>query len=105
MKKNKRLNQLQLTEKEALAVYESGIWKQWTDEEVVRFQIFQSNLCMPWDRYRGAMAKVLGRPVFTHEFARASLQAEYLKKRSKPTMQEVIDLIPVDKRTIILDRP
>lgn len=100
-----KLNEFQLTEKEAIAVSESGIWKQWTNEEIVRFQLFQTKLCMPFDRFHEAIEDVLGRPVYTHEFAfGGNIEAEYLGAKPKPTMQEIIDLIPEEKRIVISDR-
>jgi len=95
------LSQNQLTENEAIAVSESGIWKEWTNEQIVRLQLFQRKLCMPFDRFHEAIEDVLGRPVYTHEFAfGGNIEAEYLGTRSAPTMQEIIDLIPKEKLLI-----
>ena len=58
-----------MTREEAIAKYETGWWKDSTDKEIVDFQLFESRLCMPFDRFHEAVGKVLGRPVFTHEFA------------------------------------
>jgi hypothetical protein len=30
----------QLTKEEAIKFSESGIWKEWSDEQIVRFQLF-----------------------------------------------------------------
>jgi len=38
------------------------------DEEIVKFQLFQDCLAIPFDRFHAAIEKVLKRPVYTHEF-------------------------------------
>jgi len=94
----------QLTKKQAIAMANSKIWENWTDEQIVRFQLFQDRLCMPFDRFHEAMGKVLGRSIWTHEFTSTNhpnLCQEYLGTKSAPTFNEIIELIPVDKRIII----
>ena len=96
----------QLTQEQAIELYDSGVWKNWTDEQVVRFQLFQDRLCVDFARFHEAMEKVLDRPVWTHEFAfRDSLIEEYLGIRDKPTFEEICNLIPEDKRIIIVLEP
>lgn len=88
----------QLTEKQALAIAESDVWKNWTDEEVVKFQLFQERLCMNFSRFHSAIEKVLSRPVFTHEFAFPEyLRKEYLKEKEPPSFGEILGLIPKNK--------
>jgi hypothetical protein len=92
----------QLTEKQAIALADSKVWENWTDEEIVRFQLFQERLCMDFERFHNAMSSVLSRPVFTHEFAfHENLIREYLGIKQKPTFNEIINLIPEEKRIII----
>jgi hypothetical protein len=92
----------QLTKEQAIAIAESGEWEKWTDEEIVKLQLFQDRLCVPFDRFHQAIEKVLGRPVWTHEFAFIeNLREEYRKERPQPTMAQILDLIPGDKRIII----
>ena len=92
----------QFTKEEAIAFAESGVWKTWTDEQIVRLQLFQGKLCMPFSRFHEAMNKVLDRPVYTHEFAYPDeLKKEYLGAKKAPTFEEIINLIPADKRIII----
>jgi hypothetical protein len=76
----KNLN-YQFTEEEAIKIAESFIWKQWSDKEVVDFQLFQDKLCMDFSRFHEAIEKVLERSVWTHEFANPeSLRSEYKLK-------------------------
>lgn len=92
----------QLTEKQAIAIHDSKEWEKWTNEEIVKFQLFQDRLAVPFPRFHEAIEKVLGRPVYTHEFAfRNNLIAEYKKERRAPTFEEICDLIPKEKLIII----
>ncbi len=54
---------------EAIAIVDNEEWKDWTDEEIVRFQLFQRLLCVPFDRFQQAIESTLNRSVFTHEFS------------------------------------
>lgn len=92
----------QLTREQAIALASSEEWKNWTDEEIVRFQLYQRRLCMDFSRYHQALEVVLGRPVFSHELGDSErLQDEYEGKRSAPTLDEIINMIPEEKRILI----
>lgn len=94
----------QLTQEQAIAFAESRVWLNWTAEQVVRFQLFQQLLCMDFGHFSKAMSEVLDRPVYTHEFASSNYQnlvLEYLGERPTPTLDEIIDLIPAEKRIIV----
>lgn len=93
----------QLTEKQAIAIAESGVWKKWFDEEVVKLQLFQDRLCMDFDRFHSAIEKVLKRSVFTHEFMSFdNLQKEYLGEKKAPTLDEILVMIPETKRIVVV---
>lgn len=87
----------QMTEAQAIALYNSKKWETWTDEQIVGLQIYQNLLCIPFGRFHAAVEKVLGRPVWTHEFAGISghqrLIDEYEGKRPRGTVQESYDLL------------
>lgn len=69
----------QLTKQEAIEIYDAGHWKNWSDKEIVDAQLFQYRLCVPFGVFQGALTRVLGRPVFTHEFADPDrIRKEYL---------------------------
>lgn len=94
-----------LTKVEAIAFHDSGEWKSWSAEQIVELQLFQDLLCVPFSVFHEAIEKVLGRPVWTHEFASSNIdniRAEYAETRPAPTMQEILELIPKEKRVIIL---
>lgn len=93
----------QLTTEQAIAIADSEVWKKWTAEQVVRFQMFQKKLCMDFDHFHKCLEEVLGRPVFTHEFAfHDELVKEYLGTKETPTFEEIFDLIPKEKQFIIV---
>ena len=94
----------QLTTEQAIKFAESGIWKEWSDEEIVLFQLFQKKLCMDFSRFHQAMEKVLNRPVYSHEFGLNydGLVKEFLGEKSEPTIDEIINMIPEEKRLLIM---
>lgn len=93
----------QFTEKQAKDFAESGLWKTWTPEQIVKLQLYQDRLCVPFDVFHKAIEKVLGRPVWTHEFAFVEqLRLEFEGIRAKPTLQEIMDLIPKEKLIIVV---
>jgi hypothetical protein len=91
----------QLTEKQAIKFANSGVWKNWTPEQIVEFQLFQELLCMPFGDFHEAVEIVLKRPVWTHEFASKGIEKEYLKLKPAPSFDEIINLIPENKRVLI----
>lgn len=92
----------QLTTEQAIAMADSGVWKEWTAEQVVGFQLFQENLCMDFNHFHKCVQEVFGRRVFTHEFAfHDELVKEYLGAKETPTFEDIINLIPKEKRLVI----
>lgn len=92
----------QLTREQAIAFAESECYEDWTPEQIVRFQLFQQKLCMPFSVFHEAIEKVLNRPVYTHEFAfMDNLVKEFLGEKPAPTLEEIVELIPKEKRIII----
>lgn len=94
----------QVTKEQAIKIAKSKVWESWTDEQITRFQLFQNRLCLPFSRFHEAVEKVLGRPVYTHEFGTegvVGLKKEYLGVKKAPTFEEIINLIPEEKRIII----
>lgn len=93
----------QVTKDEAVLIYKSGLWQDWTDRERANFQIRQDLLCMPIGVFQDALANTLGREVYTHEMglSRAELQAELEGKKDAPTVEEIVNLL-AHKTTIVL---
>jgi hypothetical protein len=92
----------QFTKDEAIVFCNSKAWKDMDPIALAKFQLFQDLLCIPFGVFHEAMEKALGRPVWTHEFAyRDQLKAELMGDSSPPTMEDIINLIPADKRLIV----
>lgn len=94
----------QKTKEQAIAFAQSGVWKEMSHKEIVRLQLFQDLMCVPFGRYHEALTSVLGRSVFTHELSSSNYESmvkEYLGMKDAPTLNEIINLIPEDKRLII----
>jgi hypothetical protein len=92
-----------MTKEQAVALAESGFWETMTAREIATFQLHERKLCMPFAVFHEAVEKTLGRGVWTHEFAAPEhLIRELLGDAKPPTMSEIIELIPVDKRVLVL---
>ena len=73
---------MNLTLGEAKEKFKSGWWENKIAREIVDFQLYEDRLCCPFGIFHGALEQVLGRPVFTHEFADSkALREEYEGKR------------------------
>lgn len=87
----------------AITLFNSGWWKTKTPQEIVRFQLFTNELAMPFSDFHGAMEACLNRGVFTHEFGvnYDGLAREFLGESPAPSLEEILNLIPADKRVIL----
>jgi hypothetical protein len=96
-----------MTKEQAIALFESGWWKELTLRQRAEFQLIEDLLCMPFEVFHEAVEKTLGRPVYTHEFglARKELISELLGDRQAPTLKEMMQLIPADKAILLLIAP
>lgn len=93
----------QLTKEEAITFCENKCYEGMSYRQIAEFQIEQDRLCMPFDVFHEAIEKTLGRPVFTHEFAFADeLRKELFGEKKKPTFEEILALIPEEKRILII---
>lgn len=92
-----------MTKDEAIKLAESGFWKDMTHREIAMFQMFEEKLCMPFEVFHEAVEKTLRRPVYTHEFGinYEGLKKELLGEARPPTLREIIEMIPKEKRIII----
>lgn len=81
----------QLTKEEALALYESNVWREWSPLKLAVAQITQNRLFCDFSSFHEAVEKSLNRPVFTHEFVnKDSLLQELLGEKNSPTQTEII---------------
>ena len=93
-----------MTEQEAVALYESKFWESMTHRERATFQMHEERLCMPFDVFHEAVEAAIGRPVWTHEFGlnRDGIIKELNGDGPAPTMAEIIEMIPEDKRIPVI---
>ena len=93
-----------MTKKQAIQLAESEFWKDMSYEEKAKFQLFEPLMCMPFDVFHEAMEKTLGRPVWTHEFGLnyEGLKKELLGETSAPSMEDILHMIPENKRVVIV---
>lgn len=84
----------QFTKEQAKIFFDSGVWKDWTDEQIFSLQSNQKLLCVPFSRFNEAIEGVLGRPVWTHEIALdwEDIKKEAAGRREQPTMDEILNL-------------
>lgn len=75
-----------------------------THRQRAEFQMAARLLCMPFSVFHEALEKTLGRPVYTHEIGLDwnGLVDELFGKRKPPTLSEIINLVPEDKRILVL---
>jgi hypothetical protein len=95
----------ELTLEQALVLGATGFWRDMTPRQIAEFQLYTSLLCMPFSVFHQAVEETLGRPVFIHEFG--SIGTEVLKRelrgeKAAPSFDEILALIPTDKRLTIL---
>lgn len=92
----------QLTKEQAIAFCENKLYEGMTSRQIAEFQLMQDRLCMPFEIFHKAISEALGRDVHTHEFAgQDALIKELYGEKEPPTLEEIINLIPEDKRILI----
>lgn len=93
-----------MTKEEAIKLFKSEFWKDLSYKEIAIFQLFEDRLCMPFGIFHEAIEKTLNRPIFTHEFGlnRDGLKKELLGESPPPTFEEIINLIPENKRIALI---
>lgn len=92
-----------ITEEEAIRIYDTKEYEKWSDKEIVSAMLYGRRLCMPFDVFHAAIERVLGRPVYTHELGLNwdGIVKEFEGTGKKPTIEEIIGLIPEEKRIVI----
>lgn len=70
----------QLTKEEAIEFHKSGVWKDWTDEQIATMQLSQECVCFEVSRFKLALSNILGRKVYTHELVYANDIEDEFKK-------------------------
>lgn len=95
MQKSQKWAEYPLTEKQAIAIYDSGVWEKWTPEQIVRCQLFQSKLCVKFSFFCECIEHVFGREIIELGLSqRTKLIERYLSRKTEPTLSEIMELIP-----------
>ncbi|MBS3102361.1 hypothetical protein J4458_02855 [Candidatus Woesearchaeota archaeon] len=72
---------------ETMAKYGDNKWWAYEDSvEVAKYQIFEDILMVPFGKYHEGVEKLLGRPVWTHEFG---INAEGLRQEAKEAIKRL----------------
>ena len=78
-----------MTTKEAILLFVNRWYELQTLLEIVEFQLYEEKLCMPFNLFHCVVEKVLGRPVYKHEFADMErLREEFQEKKETLDIQE-----------------
>lgn len=92
-----------MTKEQAIALAGTKWWTRCSPEEATLFQLYEERLCMPFGEFQAGMEKLLGRGVWTHEFAAPErLRAEAEGRAKRPTFDEIVALIPEEKRLLVV---
>ena len=88
----------------AIALAHSKWWVGLPASQIAKTGMLITELCLPFNVLHENLEKALGRPVFTHELGLNydGIIQELLGERDAPTMQEIIDMIPAEKRIIVV---
>jgi hypothetical protein len=100
--------QISIGKEKAIELAKSEFWKTMSKREIAEFQMATAELCTPFDVFHEAMEDSLGRPIWTHEFALnfEGLWKELRGEVEAPTMDQILEMIPAEKRVIlVIDRP
>lgn len=95
---------MRLTEEQIIALYDARHWEGMSYRERAMFQLFETRISMPFSVSHEAVEKTLNRPVSPLEFAvnLEGLRKEILGEAPMPTLEDIISLIPKEKRIILI---
>lgn len=88
----------------AISLFKSKWWIGRDCLDIALRQLFTAELACPFEVFHEAVEKALGRGVWTHEFALNydGICREIVGKQKPPTMQEIVEMVPVEKRIVVL---
>ncbi len=95
----------EITRRQAIKLYNSNWWKDVSARDIVALQLFNGRLLMDFGDFHAAVEEELGRSVWTHEFCSSNvdnLRAEFLGDAPAPSFEEIVNLIPAEKRVILV---
>jgi hypothetical protein len=72
-------------------------------ERIAAFRTIPDQLTIPFSDIHQWMTEIMGRDVFTHEFARPDLLLAELEDGHTATLNEVLGKLPADKPIILVE--
>jgi hypothetical protein len=98
------MDRISIGKEAAIALHDTQWWIGKTHREIAEKQLFTKELCLPFGVFHEAVEKSLGRPVFTHEFGMNydGICREFLGDGKPPTLQEIVAMIPEEKRLLVM---
>lgn len=91
------------TPEEAVALAETRWWIGEDPKIVAEWQLTTPLLSMGFGDFHEAVEKALGRPVWTHEFGQSGLLLIELRGDApSPTLKQIFDQIPEEKRIVVM---
>lgn len=92
----------QITLEQAVSLHDTRFWESMNYEERAMFQLFEERLCMPFDVFREALERTLGRRVQNQEILFSDkLSVEILRGRATPSIDDILSLIPAHSRRLL----
>lgn len=82
--------------------WEKKGWDKFDKKTLARFQLNERYLAVPWSLFHESVELLLGRPVWTHEFANCQSLINELQPGKKISLCDVFDKLPKDKPKIII---
>jgi hypothetical protein len=87
----------------AIKMSDSKWWEGMEPRKAAIIAISTAELCCPVSVFWEILSNALGRAVYTHEMVWGfkNLYLEIIGEKDTPTLQEIIELIPEEKRLVI----
>lgn len=95
---------MEITKEQAIELAGSNFWESMSPREIAEFQMNTPKFCMPFGVFHKALEEALGRPVWTHELGMRAddIRKELNGEKGAPSMEEIINMIPAEKRMIVV---
>lgn len=91
-----------LTEREAVALYDSGFWRRLSDRERAAFQLREARLCMPLEVFHRSLERSLRRPVRVEEMLAPRTLLDELRGRARAVVdEEWLAVVPAELRQVL----
>jgi hypothetical protein len=86
----------------AIEIAESGLCSELDSDVLALAQLYNDHLFCKFDLFHTAVEELLGRGVWTHEFADIErLRNEAAGIIPSPSVQEIMEMIPEEKRIVV----